>query len=82
MFLTASNAKYIKVDESYSYSNIHTKKYSPPTDGLYFFRDMNDLIVYYTSTPRNCFARMPTRKEITATLMLIPAISINRDPKG
>ena len=34
------------------------------------------------STPRNFLARMPTKKDITATEMLMAAISRNRDVKG
>jgi hypothetical protein len=37
---------------------------------------------YYKSTPRNFFASTPTKKEITATLMLMDAISKNLDLKG
>ena len=38
--------------------------------------------ISYTSTPRNFFARTPTMKLITATLMLMTAISRKRDLKG
>ena len=37
---------------------------------------------YYSSTPRNFFARMPTTKDSTATLTLIRAISAKRRLKG
>ena len=36
----------------------------------------------YSSTPRNCFARMPTTKDTTATPTLISAISQKRLLKG
>ena len=32
---------------------------------------------YYKSTPKNCFARIPTRNETTATVTLISVISKN-----
>ena len=38
--------------------------------------------LHYRSTPKNCFARMPTKKDTTATPMLIPAISTKRERKG
>ena len=36
----------------------------------------------YTSTPSRLLARIPTRKDTTATPMLMPAISRNLRPKG
>lgn len=42
----------------------------------------NPILRTYRSSPRNCFANTPTTKEMTATLMLIPAISRNLDLNG
>ena len=49
---------------------------------LPIFTKLSVFLFLYRSTPRNFLARMPTTKDRTATLMLMIAISENRDLKG
>ena len=49
---------------------------------LTMIRLKTSVLFLYTSTPRNFVASRPTTKDSTATLMLIPAISPNREKKG